>query len=124
MQKLNNQFIFVQRVLLTERNMRLNNFEIQAINRIAKKYFDNDAEVFLFGSRTNDAKKGGDIDLFLKVSRQELMSLNRKVLFLSELKRNIGERKIDLVFDNPITRTKKSFYNSIIRNYIPLNTHQ
>lgn len=102
--------------------MRLSNFEIQAINSTANKFFDSGVEVFLFGSRVNDNERGGDIDLFLKASHQEQMSLEQKILFLSELKAIIGERKIDLVFDNAITRTKKSFYNSIVQNYVPLNT--
>jgi len=93
--------------------MRLGQFEIEAINSIAEKYFGNDVQVFLFGSRVDDDKKGGDIDLFIKNTKEELLTLELKIQFLSELKIKIGDQKIDVVFDNEITRSKSSFYNSI-----------
>jgi uncharacterized protein len=97
----------------TRKNMRLGQFEIEAINSIAEKYFGNDVQVFLFGSRVDDDKKGGDIDLFIKNTKEELLTLELKIQFLSELKIKIGDQKIDVVFDNEITRSKSSFYNSI-----------
>ena len=93
--------------------MRLSQFEIGAINSIAKKHFGSEVQVFLFGSRVDDDKKGGDIDLFIKNDDKELLSLETKIQFLVELKMQIGEQKIDVVFDNEITRSKVYFYDSI-----------
>ena len=93
--------------------MRLSQFEIGAIISIAKKYFGTEVQVFLFGSRVDDDKKGGDIDLFIKNDAKELLSLETKIQFLVELKIQIGEQKIDVVFDNEITRSKVHFYESI-----------
>ena len=93
--------------------MRLSQFEIGAINSIAKKHFGSEVQVFLFGSRVDDDKKGGDIDLFIKNDDKELLSLETKIQFLVELKMQIGEQKIDVVFDNEITRSKVQFYDSI-----------
>jgi len=93
--------------------MRLGQFEIEAINSLAAKYFGTDVQVFLFGSRVDEAKKGGDIDLFIKNRNEELLTLEVKIQFLAELKTQIGDQKIDVVFDNEVTRSKIDFYNSI-----------
>ncbi|SMM99264.1 DNA polymerase, beta-like region [uncultured Candidatus Thioglobus sp.] len=45
--------------------MRLSNTEINAIKRCSAEFFPN-SEVFLFGSRVDDDKKGGDIDLYIE----------------------------------------------------------
>ena len=39
--------------------MRLSEFQIAIINRLAIKYFGQDTTVFLFGFRADDGKKGG-----------------------------------------------------------------
>ena len=51
--------------------MRLKTFEVAAI-KDAVYEFDQEAKIYLFGSRADDAKRGGDIDLFIlsnKISR-------------------------------------------------------
>ena len=69
----------------------------QALSSIRKhiKALVPDSEVFLFGSRTNDSLKGGDIDLLLLTPEKvPLMLLNHaRRLILND----IGEQKIDLV---------------------------
>ena len=44
--------------------MRLKDFEIRAIKE-AVRSMDSKAKVYLFGSRVDDTKKGGDIDLLI-----------------------------------------------------------
>ncbi len=54
-------------------------------------------EIYLFGSRVDMSRKGGDIDLYLiPVDQSDL--LRKKIRFLARLKRCIGEQKIDVVF--------------------------
>lgn len=93
--------------------MRLTNFQIESINRLARKYFGKGTIVYLFGSRTDNLKKGGDIDLFLSGTDESVFTIESKVCFLAALKAEIGDRKIDVVFDNEFTRQKKSFYRAI-----------
>lgn len=100
--------------------MRLNQFQIDIINKLARKYFGEETTVYLFGSRTDDNKKGGDIDLFIKCTNESRLTLEAKIHFLAELKANIGDRKIDVVFDNANTRLKKKFYRSVNRQKIEL----
>jgi predicted nucleotidyltransferase len=103
--------------------MRLSEFEITAINSIAKKHFGTGVRVFLFGSRVDTDKKGGDIDLFIKNNDDELLTLETKIQFLVELKSQIGDQKIDVVFDNEITRSKVDFYDSIQKHKTELRVN-
>ena len=81
--------------------------------RLSKKYKDTikkyfyqfftDGRVYLFGSRVDDSKKGGDIDLYLVVSNFDNL-FEKKIKFLSRIKRELGEQKIDIVFNKDSTR--------------------
>ncbi|BBL70269.1 nucleotidyltransferase family protein [Methylogaea oryzae] len=72
--------------------MRLSETERQAI-RSAVAARDPVATVFLFGSRADDAAKGGDIDLLVLSRSIDLMA---KLDILGELHSRLGERRIDL----------------------------
>ena len=77
--------------------MRLTPHQHQAI----KKHFLNifkEGDIYLFGSRVDDTKRGGDIDLYIVVSNLENL-MAKKIAFLAALKRDIGDQKIDVVFD-------------------------
>lgn len=100
--------------------MRLKQFQIDTINKLAKKHFGKETTVYLFGSRTDDNKKGGDIDLFITSSNEARLTMEAKIRFMAELKANIGDRKIDVVFDNANTRRKKKFYRSVNRQKVEL----
>jgi predicted nucleotidyltransferase len=81
--------------------MRLKKNEIEAIKEVTKKFFGQDAVVQLFGSRTNDALKGGDIDLLILCNRT-ISSSERyqlKIEFLVQLKKVIGDQKIDVLIE-------------------------
>lgn len=54
------------------------------------------AEIYLFGSRTDDSKKGGDIDI-LVISDQKVDRAIRSAIKINFYKR-FGEQKVDLVF--------------------------
>ncbi len=78
--------------------MRLKPTEITAIKHCTQQYF-NQSKIYLFGSRTDDKKKGGDIDLYIETTIQEDL-LEKEIKFLVNLKQLIGEQKIDLVINN------------------------
>ena len=81
--------------------MRLNDFEIDVIKKYFNQYFD--GEIYLFGSRVDDTKRGGDIDLYLKV-KNHFNLFGRKLKFLASIKREIGDRRIDVVFNKDKNR--------------------
>jgi len=76
--------------------MRLSQAQVQAIEQVFQMVFSH-GEVILFGSRVDDQKKGGDIDLFIQPAEPMSDLFARKVQFLLALKNEIGEQKIDLV---------------------------
>ena len=100
--------------------MRLTQLQIDTINILAVKYFGKETTVYLFGSRTNNSKKGGDIDLFIKNDNETKLTVEAKIHFLADLKKKIGDRKIDVVFDNVNTRLKKNFYRSVKTHKVEL----
>ena len=76
-------------------------------------------ELRLFGSRVDDSKRGGDIDLYVRpLSLQNLAE--KRITYLAKLKRRIGEQKIDLVIAReparPIDRIAQEQGISLCRN--------
>lgn len=82
--------------------MRLSNRYIEVIKKYFVEFFQN-GEIYLFGSRVDDTKKGGDIDLYL-VLQEHTNLFEKKIKFLSRVKRELGEQKIDIVFNTDSTR--------------------
>ena len=76
--------------------MRLTKTQISTIKSIIQSY-DKDAEIRLFGSRVDDTKRGGDIDLIV-VSHK--LKYGDKLLIRSELKEHLGDRKIDIIISS------------------------
>jgi uncharacterized protein len=79
--------------------MRLSPFEKDAILS-AVHALDEAAQVYLFGSRVEDTKRGGDIDLLVvsaKMGRSERSRVRRVICDA------IGEQKIDLLITHDTT---------------------
>lgn len=74
--------------------MRLKDNQIEAI-KTSILTADPQAEIYLFGSRVDPQKKGGDIDL-LVIS--QILEFTDKMKILSSICKQIGDQKIDLVF--------------------------
>ena len=81
--------------------MRLTPREIDQIRRTAARIYGDDVRVFLFGSRTDDTARGGDIDLLIDTPRAEHMTFDNKITFLVDVKKAIGDRKIDVLYNKP-----------------------
>lgn len=79
--------------------MRLKKEYIEIIKQVSEKYFGEGTKIYLFGSRSDDTKKGGDIDLYIETSYNGKI-FERKIKMLVELQKLLGEQKIDLVINN------------------------
>ena len=55
--------------------------------------------VYLFGSRVNDNKSGGDIDLYIETTLKENI-VKKKINMMGKLHEILGEQKIDIVVNN------------------------
>ena len=78
--------------------MRLRDYELQAIRSAFHQSFARGDQLYLFGSRVDDAKKGGDIDLYIQTTEMDAAKLvEQKLKFLVNLTQLIGEQKIDVV---------------------------
>lgn len=84
--------------------MRLKETEVKAIVDGVKD-MDKDAHVYLFGSRTDDSKKGGDIDLLVisqKLDYEDTIKIRQR------LYEKLGEQKIHIIIAKD-TDTKNAF---------------
>lgn len=79
--------------------MRITSFEQKIIKSLVKKYFGGNAEVYIFGSRLDNGRKGGDIDLYITVDMQASEIIRRKIGFLVEMENAVGEQKIDVIIN-------------------------
>jgi len=75
--------------------MRLTRQEHSIIKNIITRFIP-DAEVYLFGSRTHRAAKGGDIDIL--VIGKKNIGLGTTLKIKIALKRHLGDQKIDLLY--------------------------
>lgn len=94
--------------------MRLSKKEIQTILHVAKEIYGNGVEVYLFGSRVNDEKKGGDIDLLIR-STSAPKGILARVQMLARLKYLLGEQKIDIIGDHEDSLVVQEALNTGIR---------
>jgi len=75
--------------------MRLTAEEVAAIKRSAREVFGEAAVVRLFGSRLDDARRGGDIDLHVEVPVPA--PTDASVRFRRLLDQMVGEREYDIL---------------------------
>ena len=93
--------------------MRLKESEIETIKSAVKKY-DENAQVYLFGSRTDDTQKGGDIDILII---SDFLTFNEKSKIRLELYEKLGEQKIDIIITKEI---KSAFLKLAYENAVKL----
>ncbi|GAB4296072.1 MAG: hypothetical protein Kow0096_13300 [Thiohalomonadaceae bacterium] len=79
--------------------MRLTNQQAELIRNSIRRYFGANAKVWLFGSRIDDSRRGGDVDLYIEPEYTDLTS---------ELKCKINlEDELDLHVDLVINQAGK-----------------
>jgi hypothetical protein len=79
--------------------MRLRPEDQQAITQAAREVFAPGTAVLVFGSRTDDRRRGGDVDLLIETPAPmppaELVA--RRTRFIAKLYRSLDEQRIDAV---------------------------
>ncbi|MFA7091210.1 MAG: nucleotidyltransferase domain-containing protein [Arcobacteraceae bacterium] len=94
--------------------MRLYQEQIKVLKDTLKT-ISSTAQLYLFGSRVDDTKKGGDIDLL--VVSKEMTKKDLRALRI-EFFKHFGEQKMDIVLDNG--EFKNPFTRHIIKKAIAL----
>jgi len=92
--------------------MRVTPQQTETVKTLAHRHFGADAEIWLFGSRVDDGKKGGDYDFLIETSLdQPDVIVEHKIALIAELQSSpaFEDEKIDLIvqrrharFDMPI----------------------
>lgn len=80
--------------------MRISPFETRTILQTARREFGEQVEVWLFGSRTDDARHGGDLDLMVIVDHPVPDKAERAARFAASLQWQLGDQKIDVIIDD------------------------
>ncbi|MBF0361853.1 MAG: nucleotidyltransferase domain-containing protein [Oligoflexia bacterium] len=110
--------------------MRITSLEGQSIISVLDSFFldvsskaSSGTKIYLFGSRVDDNKKGGDIDLLI-VGDETIINqhIQNKFKILMLIKKKIGERKVDLVFSTHDNSTTDPFVSTILKNAILLKS--
>ena len=81
--------------------MRLTTEQICIIKNKAAQIFGEEIQIYLFGSRTDDNARGGDIDLFINSAESIENPVSKTLLLNGLLQQAIGMQKIDIIFHTP-----------------------
>ncbi|OIQ00404.1 MAG: hypothetical protein AUK35_03810 [Zetaproteobacteria bacterium CG2_30_46_52] len=92
--------------------MRISSSQATAISKLIKASLGAGSEVWLFGSRAYDSKRGGDLDLYVESAQP--CSLEKRLRLTTKIQLLVGLRKVDLIVktdsspDRSIYTTAKS----------------
>ncbi len=82
------------------KKIRLSEFYLQTISTAFLQHFGKDDHIWLFGSRVDINKRGGDIDLYVKTMENRAFIADKmKREFILALWQKLGEQKIDVVLN-------------------------
>jgi predicted nucleotidyltransferase len=83
--------------------MRLTDQQRSIIRSTVAETLGADAVVRLFGSRTDDAQLGGDIDLLIETQRALAHRIQDECRLAARLYIKLGGRKVDVLIKEPLT---------------------
>lgn len=101
--------------------IRLADADLQAMTHAFSELLPSTARVFLFGSRVDPTKRGGDIDLLVHVpgiAVADALRLEQKLL--ASLWDEIGDQKIDVVITSELGDRASAFVQLVALDAVPL----
>jgi len=81
--------------------MRLTAQERYLIRQAVQRRFGSNANVLLFGSRTDDLARGGDIDLLVECPEVVESDFLATIGLETDLQDALGDQKIDILIHHP-----------------------
>ncbi len=92
--------------------MRLTDQQRAIIRATVAETFGAGAGVWLFGSRVDDSKRGGDIDLLIETDQVDVDAIARaEIALLTKLQMKLGEQKIDVLLDYPSRKIRPPIFS-------------
>jgi len=100
--------------------MRVSGKNIATFKNAIRVAFSGQPKVFLFGSRVDDNKRGGDIDLMVVsgLHRNELEIA--KIKAITKIQMALGEQKIDLIVTNDPERDPRPVVREVLQHGVEL----
>lgn len=83
--------------------MRLSMQTQQIIKQVVHEIIGQDCSVLLFGSRTDDNRRGGDIDLLIQAPFPVAERSRMELKIVARLQRFLGDQPIDVLIVDPLT---------------------
>lgn len=83
-----------------EQQIRIKKNDLIIIKNAFNKYFTEKDHLWLFGSRVELSKRGGDLDFYIETIENNLIiATKKKEYFIIELQDKLGDQKIDVVLN-------------------------
>ena len=105
--------------LIFKTHMRLSQIEARAIRKLAEAEFGPNTRVLLFGSRTDDSARGGDIDLLVEVQYPVDHPARTAAALAAALSRRLSGRSVDVLIAAPNLR-RLPIHDIATRDGVPL----
>ncbi len=91
--------------------IRLNQQHLEAIKRLFCSFFSENDHLWIFGSRVDPTKRGGDIDLYIETTEMNTKeAIKKESQFILALEKTLGEQKIDVVLNMKIHQCHLPIY--------------
>jgi len=81
--------------------MRITEQQKKIIKQVVATSIDRDAQIILFGSRVDDTKKGGDIDLLITLAERVDHPAELSAKISAQLIRQFQGRNVDVLLSAP-----------------------
>lgn len=99
--------------------MRLSQDARAVIRQTTAELFGDKAKVSLFGSRTDDRLKGGDIDLLVELPERQIDARRKSLTLVARLQQILGDQPIDVLVVDPDT-PKQPIHEVARRSGVPI----
>jgi predicted nucleotidyltransferase len=100
-------------------SLRLSPQQVAIIKAEAQRQLGTEARVILFGSRTDDSARGGDIDLLVLTSSPVENRALAAIRFAAALQQRLGDQRIDVLVVTPDTPLQP-IHRTAMGNGVPL----
>ncbi|WP_341939636.1 nucleotidyltransferase domain-containing protein [Marinimicrobium sp. C2-29] len=85
--------------------MRLTDQDRVTVKRLVEELFGSEASVVVFGSRVDDAARGGDLDLLITTSKEVPHPAVSAAKLSSRVSRAMNGREVDVLIKSPSLKT-------------------